>query len=218
MVGAVIPDLFGALVHSVPPTAVEIEREEAARAAREELSKQIYHQHEPGLLQRFLTWLTETLARFLSGAAGVLPGGWFGLVVLVALLVVVVLVIRWRIGPVARRRAGRGIENDMFEGRRRTAGEHRQAASEAAGTGDWNTAVREAFRGMVADLTERTVLEDRPGRTADETARELADRVPEVTAAARVFDEVSYGDREASEQAYATVLQADAAIRQVRVG
>lgn len=212
MVGAVSSAGLAAL----DPT-IEIGRDEAARAARDELSEQVYAQHEPGWLQRALAWLTEELARLFAGAAGVVPGGWFGLVVLCALLVVAFVVIRWRLGPMAARRAGAQPDLDVFGEGRRTAREHREAAAAAAAAGDWSTAVPEAFRGIVADLTERTVLEDRPGRTADETARELADRAPGVTAAARVFDDVRYGDRVANEQAYETVLRADAETRQVRV-
>lgn len=194
---------------------IDIDREEAARAAREELSKSAYTEHEPGWLELALGWLIRQLNQILDSAAGTIPGGLVGLLLLLALLVAAFVVIRWRLGAVsaARRRIP---DTGVFTGGRRSAAEHRAAGSDAAGLADWDTAVREAFRAIVANLTERTVLQDRAGRTADETAREVGDRAPAVAAAARVFDEVAYGDRTATEQAYATVREADEAARLVR--
>jgi hypothetical protein len=61
------------------------------------------------------------------------------------------------------------------------------------------------------------VLDPRPGRTADEVAREAGAIVPTVAgdllAAAGVFDEIWYGGRPATPQSDALMRQADDRIR-----
>jgi len=56
---------------SVP---VELGREAAQQAAREELAKQVYRDAGPGLTERVLRWLYEQAADLLDEAAGVSPG------------------------------------------------------------------------------------------------------------------------------------------------
>jgi hypothetical protein len=94
-----------------------------------------------------------------------------------------------------------------------TASEHRAAAERAAADGDWPTAVRERFRAVVRGLEERAVLEPRLGRTADEAAAEAGVAFPDsrssVRAAARVFDDVVYGGRPATEESYRQVSDVD---------
>ena len=79
--------------------------------------------------------------------------------------------------------------------------QHRRLADEAAADQRWADAVRERFRAVVRTLDERTLLDDRPGRTADEAAREAGRVLPDLaaglTAAARLFDDVTYGDADA---------------------
>ena len=81
------------------------------------------------------------------------------------------------------------------------AAEHRRRADGFAGEGRFAEAVRERMRAIVRELETRGVLEPRPGRTADEVAREAGALVPAVApdlrTAATVFDEVWYGGRPA---------------------
>jgi len=201
-----------------PP--IDIGREEAARAAREELAKREYHVDDPGLVSRFLTWLRDWLQGLLDDASERSPDGLVGLAIIAGVLVLGLLVIRWRIGRLSRARARR--DGAVFTGRRRTAAEHRAAADAAAAAGDYDTAVRERFRGIIRDLEERTVLDERPGRTADEVAHEVAALAPEVAEpiefAARLFDEVCYGGRRATADTDARIRFADTAVRRVRAG
>jgi hypothetical protein len=73
------------------------------------------------------------------------------------------------------------------------------------------------MRAIVRELETRGVLEPRPGRTADEVAREAGESVPAVSgdlsSAAGVFDEVWYGGRPATAQADAVLRRADERIR-----
>lgn len=201
-----------------PP--VDVGREEAARAAREELSKGIYHRDEPGVISRVLGWVLDQAERLLAAVAAHSPGGVWGLLALVALLVIAVVVVRWRIGALARSATQQAAP--VFSGRTLTAAEHRAAADAAAARGDADTACRERFRALVRELEERTVLDERPGRTADEVAAEVAVLTPAAAevlrTAARVFDEVTYGGRRATPDNDAAIRLADEAVRQIRAG
>jgi hypothetical protein len=199
-----------------PP--VDVGREEAARAAREELSKGIYHRDEPGVISRLLGWLLDQARHLLETIAAYSPGGAWGLLALGTLLVLAIVVIRWRLGALARSAAQQAAP--VFSGRTLTAAEHRAAADAAAARGDADTACRERFRALVRELEERTVLDERPGRTADEVAGEVAVLAPAAAevlrTAAQVFDEVTYGGRRATPDNDAAIRRADEAVRKLR--
>ena len=199
-----------------PP--IDVSGADAARAAREELTKGIYHRDEPGVVSRFLTWAQEHLVRLFGAIAALSPGGWWGLLALAAVLALAVVVVRRRVGALARARAR--SDRTVFAGLSRSAAEHRAAAEEAAARGDHETAVRERFRALGRTLEERTFLDERPGRTADEVAREGALVAPDAAAALRtaalVFDEVCYGGRVATAETHALVRAADDAVRDIR--
>ena len=67
------------------------------------------------------------------------------------------------------------------------------------------------MRAIVRSLEERTLLDPRPGRTADEAAAEAGRPLPRhadrLRAAARTFDDVTYGGRTADEAAYLTAAR-----------
>lgn len=208
------------MIPAEPP--VDIGREEAADAAERELSKGVYHQDDPSVPQRIIEWLRDWTERLLAEVDDASPGGVTGLLIIVGLIVVAALIIRWRVGPLARAR--RRASAMVFTDGQRSAAEHRTAADAAAADGDFAVAIRERFRALVRQLEERTLLDQRPGRTADEAASEIAQLAPQaggaVLAAARIFDEVWYGGRPADRARYAQVVQADeqvSAIRRVAV-
>lgn len=189
----------------------DVTRDSARREAERELVKPEYH-HTPPLLLRAATWLLEHLGKLLARAEQAAPGGGLGLLGLVLLLIGLLVLLRWRYGALAP--AGRrGL---VFDGERpRTAADHRDAAERAAAVADWPTAVRERFRAVIRSLEERTVLEPRLGRTADEAASEAGLALPPaaapLVAAAQVFDEVVYGGRPATESGYRAIVAADEA-------
>jgi hypothetical protein len=196
---------------------VELGREEATRLAREELSKEIYRANRPGLVRRLLGWIIDRVGELLDKVAGVSPGGHAGLVVLALLVVVAVVAVRLKVGPVGRRRAS---DPALFTGRARTAAEHRAAADGHAARGEWAEAVRERLRAVVRSLEERAVLDERPGRTADEAAAEAGAALPscadDLRRAARVFDDVWYGGRPAGPGSDATLRALDEKVRAAR--
>ncbi|MQS09496.1 DUF4129 domain-containing protein [Streptomyces alkaliphilus] len=202
---------FGALAHplaavvgrALPRSADEppigIDRDPAREAAERELSREIYTRHEPGPFRRAFDWLWETVSDLLSRVTLATPGGWLGLLIIVLLVLALLIALRLRLGSV-RASGGTGIP-DLLGATTRTAAEHRAEADRHAAAGDWDRAVRERMRALVRSLEERALLDPRPGRTADEAAREAAVPMPSfadrLRAAARTFDDVTYGGRHA---------------------
>jgi hypothetical protein len=167
--------------------------DEARSWLEDELLDPVYHSSR-SLLQRFFDWLQqqfEGAPRF--GAPSLVVAA-----VVVGVLLVVAVSAFWAAGPVRRSRRVRSAGTLRAGDDRRTADQLRAAADEAAVQGRWGLAVAERFRAIVRDLEQRTVLDDRPGRTADEAVDAAAARLPELDAdlrrAARRFDDVVYGD------------------------
>jgi hypothetical protein len=196
---------------------VQVGRDEARDAARRELADPAYHAHEPSLVERGVQWLIEQVARLLDRASEAAPGGWWSLLFLLAVAALVVIVVRHRVGPLARtvRRP-----EPVFAGRPRTSAEHRRAAAAALARGDTAEATRERFRAIVRGVEERGLLDPRPGRTADEAAREAAALLPGCAeglwTAAHVFDGVWYGDRPATAAGYERIAAADEQVAAAR--
>ncbi len=189
---------------------IDIGRDAAADAARQELSKAVYAADRPSLAQQVINWVLDHVLRTLAAVSSATPGGILGLVVLVALVVLVVFLVRRKTGPL--RRAGAG-DVPLFVGRLRAAAEYRAAADSAAAAGDWDEAVRQRFRAVVRSLEERDILDPRPGRTAGEATADAARALPSCAAglrdAARSFDDVAYGGRPSDQQADAQLRELD---------
>lgn len=204
--------------HSAILAAVDdITRDGARRAAREELLDRKYQDAQPPLIVRLVGRLLRKLVELLDRAAGSVPGGRLGLLLLVLVLAAFAAVIIVRLRPV-----GRGASGDIFTtGAARTAAEHRALADDAAARGEWADAVRERLRAIVRELEARGVLEPRPGRTADEVARDGSAAVPEIGAslqrATRTFDEIWYGGRSADASSYAVLVEADRSVSSARL-
>ncbi|MCU0264632.1 MAG: DUF4129 domain-containing protein [Actinomycetia bacterium] len=196
---------------------VDVGRDEAAAAAARELAKGVYAEQRPPLWQRALTWVLDRLQELFDAAVQATPGGPWGLLVLVLVLAAVLVAIRWRAGAVQR--AGRGAA-PVFVGRPQFAAEHRAAADRAAAEGRYADAVRERFRAVVRRLEERGLLDERPGRTADEAAAEAGSVLPgcaaDLRAGATLFDEVVYGRRPADAAADARLRALDTRVETAR--
>jgi len=191
-----------------PP--VTIDRDPAREAARRELSKRMYHENDPSLIQRALKAFWDWLRPLFDSASSATPGGTLGLVVVVLCVLAVAAALWWRLGTPRRRPTSSAA---LFDDRPRSAAEHRAAAEAHAAQGHWNQAVQERMRAIVRSLEERTLLDIRPGRTADEAAAEagrtLTSHTDRLHAAARHFDDVTYGGRRASQESYQHVAELD---------
>lgn len=172
--------------------------DEARRWAEDELARGIYQQRT-GLVQRLLEWLFDRLDELSRMASG--GTGWIVPTALVLVLAVGVTV-AVAVGAPGRARRARGPDVGVLDVEERTAAELRLSADDAAARGDHAAAVVDRFRAIVRSLADRTLLDERPGLTADEAAREAGKRLPLVRAdlerAALLFDRVRYGRARAS--------------------
>ncbi|MER6416215.1 DUF4129 domain-containing protein [Streptomyces humidus] len=191
-----------------PP--VTVPRDPAREAAHRELSKDLYHQNGPGLLQRVLDAFWNWIGDLFDSASAAAPGGTLGLLVVVLTVAAVVAALWWRLGTPSRSPSSAAA---LFGDRPRSAAQHRTAAEAHAAQGHWSQALQERMRAVVRALEERALLDTRPGRTADEAAVEAGHALPAHTArlrtAARDFDDVTYGGRRATEQTYRRMAELD---------
>ncbi|MGW3728199.1 DUF4129 domain-containing protein [Streptomyces sp. NPDC000851] len=199
-----------ALVGSSDEPPLTIPRDPAREAARRELSKRLYHEDDPGLFQRALDAFWGWVNDLLGAASAATPGGALGLVVVIIAVVTVLAALWWRLGTPRRQPTSSAT---LFDARPRSAAEHRAAAEAHAAQHHWNRALQERMRAIVRSLEERALLDARPGRTADEAAAEAGRALPAHTArlraAARDFDDVTYGGRAATEQSYRRIAELD---------
>ncbi|MFD6288359.1 DUF4129 domain-containing protein [Streptomyces sp. NPDC060205] len=198
-----------------PP--VTVPRDPAREAARRELSKRMYHENDPSLLRRALDAFWKWVGELLDTASSATPGGGLGLLVIVVAVMAVIGALWWRLGSPRR---GPTSTAPLFDDRPRSAAEHRAAAEAHAAQGHWNQAVQERMRAVVRSLEERALLDPRPGRTADEAAAEAGRTLPAHTdrlrAAARDFDDVTYGGRTATTETYHRLAQLDQDLERTR--
>ncbi|MFD7154669.1 DUF4129 domain-containing protein [Kribbella sp. NPDC059898] len=200
-----------------PP--VDVDRDQAAREAAEELSKSTYRDSS-SLISKALGKVVDWIKDLLDSLNGTSPNGHAGLAVLICLLLLVVVVVLWRAGVL---RTSKKVKSQaVFDtARPQTAAEYRAQAEREAAAGDLALAIRSRFRACVAELTERTVLDERAGRTAYEVVTDAAKAAPVLRdvlqPAAQVFTEVVYGNRPGTPERYAAVVTADNAARTARV-
>ena len=209
--GLVIIARAAAWAAAAVPGGRAVTRQQGQRLARAELSKQMYHPGIP-LTER----IEQAIARLLSHAVVSTDVTW--LIVLAAVLAIVIVAVMAWIGPVARSRS-RGRAPLLAPSQAR-ARDHRQQAERMASAGDYAGATIESVRAIAVELEERGILAPRPGRTADEFAAEagrpLPDHAASLMAAARLFDDVRYGERAGTAAGYEQVRDLDVAIQAAR--
>jgi hypothetical protein len=195
---------------------VDIDRDPARLRAIEELRDPGYAAAQPGLVQRVMAWLGKRIGELFDALSSV-PGGPLGLVLVLALIVLLIVVVRLRVGKLGRAASSPG---QVFRGRRQSAAEYRKAAAEAAARGEFSDAVRDRFRALVRGMEERALLDVRSGRTADEAVVEAGRFLPELaaelTVGARLFDDVHYGGRPGTEAGYRLLSDLDDQVRGAR--
>ena len=192
--------------------------DEARRWAAEELAKPEYQSAGPGwvdeLWRGFLDWLASLEGP--SGVDGNVAAPLTGVVIAV-LIAAAIIVARPRLNARTKNAA------EVFDGDTSvSASDYRGSAAAAADRGDWGTAVVHCFRALVRAAEDRNILDVRPGRTADEVARELAGVfVPEarrLDRAARTFDRIRYGHGTAGRADYDAMIALDASLQSLKPG
>ena len=196
------------LVRSV--SGLPITRDGARADANRELSKSIYHRYDDPWPVRVFNWVQHLIGRLFDDVSKHSPGGGGGAVAVLVAVVVLLIALRWRLGPL--RRADR-LSHGVLGESTTSAADYRREAIAAAADGRWSEAIVARMRALARGLEDSGELSARPGRTADELAIEVADVRPdaaETTArAARIFDEVAYGNRPGTAEGYAVVVEAD---------
>ncbi|MFF3997985.1 DUF4129 domain-containing protein [Streptomyces cyaneofuscatus] len=190
---------------------VDTPRVPAREAAESELSKPMYHENDPNILQRGLNHFWDWVAGVFDAAAGAAPGGPAGLAVLALILIGLAAALWWRLGTPQR---SSRTPDALFESDGpRSAAQHRATAEAHAAALRWTEAVQERMRAIVRSLEERALLDPRPGRTADEAATEAGRALPghatRLRSAARDFDDVTYGGRTAGQPTYLALRTLD---------
>ena len=149
-------------------------------------------------LDSVIRWVIDHLRTFLDGASNLASSGLSPVItVLVALVVIAILV--WVL-PRVRRESGvaRG-DGAVLEDLSITARTYRDLAAQSLRDGRYDDAVLDRFRAIAKDMSDRTLLDDAPGRTAHEVSLALAQPFPDhadrLARAADVFDSVRYGHR-----------------------
>jgi hypothetical protein len=193
---------------------IDVGRDEARELAGRELLNPIYADAQPPWWQRLSSWAWQHFTDLLGKLDGATSNRLW-LVVLAAVIALIIFIIVRRAGGVQRRRPASG---EIFTDRTMSAAEHRARAEDSARLGDWGHAVLEGFRAVVRQLEERGAIDARAGRTADEAARDagvvFGHLRADLGAAALVFDEVAYGDRPGTADAYSQITTLDHALKQ----
>lgn len=205
------------LIGTSDDVPVDTPRIPAREAAERELSRPMYHENEPNLLQRALNRFWEWIDSLFGAVSGGGPGGMIGLIAIVLVVTALAAALWWRLGKPQR---AAGSADSLFDDSPRSASAHRAAAEAHAAAERWNQAVQERMRAIVRSLEERALLDARPGRTADEAAaeagRSLPDHADELRAAARVFDDVTYGGRTADRRACERLRDLDLSLERAK--
>ncbi|MDF2710126.1 MAG: hypothetical protein K0R62_5778 [Nonomuraea muscovyensis] len=194
-----------------------IGRDEAARRAADELLKPAYEQ-EP-LIDRLWRQVQQFLGDLMDAAAGGgTTGGVIAAVLITLVILAVVVLVGWQLRRTSRRNATGSAA--LFGEHARSAAEHRRAAEGLAAEGRYTEAIQERLRAIARDLEERALVDGLPGRTADELSAEAARALPafaaELAAAARSFDDVTYGDVPGTRAAYDAMTELDERLRVAR--
>lgn len=189
----------GPVIHAEPGPPLAPSSPEAQRWLQEELEKAIYR-NEPSLSERISQWLRDLLQGTDGGFSG---PTWLFPVVLAVLVSVVVAVLLLVVRRDRRARtSGSGVVLDEVG---LSGADLARRARSNADRGDWNAALLDGFRALVARSAERTLLGDAPSLTAHEAAAQLAPVFPgyadRLAPAARAFDDVRYGGRSAGQSA-----------------
>jgi hypothetical protein len=192
--------------------SIDIDRDAAHEAAQRELAKPIYPKQSAW--DQFNDWINELLFKLIQKGASV-SGGWFTITVLIILLGIAVAVAI----HVARRtmRTKRGGDYQLFDAGQLTAAQHRATAESYAAEGNWTAAIRHRLRAVARQLEETGVLNPAAGRTANELANDAGAALPhlagELAQAATAFNDVTYGERPGTQEAYQMIADLDDHLR-----
>jgi hypothetical protein len=162
-------------------------------------------------------WILEQLQKLLDGV-GNRPGISPVVTALIAVIVIGLLV--WILPKVRRERVVAEADRAVLEDLTITARRYRELAGQALGDERYDDAVLDGFRAIAKEMSDRTIVDDAPGRTAHEVSLALAapfpDHADRLAGAADLFDAVRYGHRRANAEQAGQVQQLDAELVRTR--
>jgi len=181
---------------------------EARGWLRKELSGPDY---QSPWLESAIRWVSDQVRKILEGA-GQLAG--FSPLITVLAAVVVIALLVWVLPRVRRESTVRTLGGAVLEDATITARDYRARAAQALLDGGYDDAVLDGFRAIAKGMSERSLLDDAPGRTAHEVSLALTSLFPEhaerLAQAANLFDAVRYGHRRANASQAGQMLELDA--------
>ena len=188
--------------------------------ARKWLSDELHRSdYRSPWLDSALGWIRDQLTRLLDGVNGLANSG-FSLLVTLLVAVVAIAILGWvlpkmRREAVVARRDGAVLVDPTI-----TSSSYRRLATQAYAEGRYDDAVVDGFRAIAKDASDRTLLDDSPGRTAREVSLGLARPFPQLAErlanCANVFDAVRYGHRGATADQAGQVLGLDSELARTR--
>jgi hypothetical protein len=170
-------------------------------------------------LDSVIRWVQERLRGILDAANGAADSP-FSLIVTFLVALVVVALLAWVLPKVRRESviaaAGGAVLDDLSI----TADTYRKLAAQALAEGRYDDAILDGFRAIAKDMSDRTLFDDAPGRTAHEVSigvgRAFPDHAASLAQSADAFDAVRYGHRRASADQANQVRQLDADLVRAR--
>jgi hypothetical protein len=169
--------------------------EQARERADEILRRDEFRPPEKSFLEEAIDWVDETVRSFLNSLVSGGAGSLIAWVVLGALVIVVALVVT-RVVRTMQTVPATAVERQQEV--RRSAVDWLAEAERLERDGDWKGALRSRYRWLVAELVERDVLRDVPGRTAGEYRVEIREKAPGAapafSGASELFERAWYGD------------------------
>jgi hypothetical protein len=181
----------------VPPASAPVPGGPAAirRAAHDIVSRPEFRPTPKTPIERLRTWAYHQLGRLINDVITAGPHGIIGallaLILVAGLVIIIVRAVRaTSTNPV---RAGLAVN-----GPRRTPADWLAEVARCEAVGDWRGALRSRYRGLVAELARRGLLEEIPGRTTGEYRRavdaNLPNRSDDFGDATELFEHAWYGD------------------------
>lgn len=186
-------------MRAAEPAVPTHDPDEVRRAADEILARPEFLPEPRSLQERVFEWIADAFGRLIEDATG----GGRGSIVAIAVIVVATAVAGWALYRLVRtmsrdRRVAVDVGDDDVG---RSPRDWLAEAAVHEAKGDWRQAVRCRYRALVAELTDRGLLEEVPGRTSGEyrrlVASALPDGAPPFAAASDTFDRAWYGSNPA---------------------
>jgi hypothetical protein len=166
------------------------------KAASQILSRPEFRPTPQTPIERARKWLSHQVARIINDVITAGPHGVIGallaLVVVAALVFIIVrAVLGTSVNPVR--------DGFALDGPRRPMADWLAEAARCEAAGDWRGALRSRYRGLVAELAHRGLVEEIPGRTTGEYRRAVDHNLPNGSAefgdATDLFEGAWYGDQ-----------------------